>query len=95
MANITTDEVARLAHLARIALTTAETRRLATELSTVLGYIEKLKKVDTSGVEITSQVTGLKSIWRTDVIKPSLPREQVLENAPGSKEGYIKVKKVL
>lgn len=95
MAKITTDEVARIAHLARIALSVPEAKQLAAELDTILQYVSKLQSIDTKTAKTTSQVTGLKNVWRKDEIKPSLETKSALANAAAQQSGYIKVKKVL
>ena len=95
MAKISTDEVAHIAHLARIALTESETKQMAAELAAILGYVEKLNAVETKNIQITAQVTGLKSVWRKDEVKPSLEKQAIELNAPQMKGRYIKVKKVL
>ena len=96
MPKISTDEVAHIAHLARIALSGSETKQMATELAAILGYVEKLNSVDTKNVKTTSQVTGLTDVWRKDEVKKSpLSRDELLANAPDVKDGFIRVKKVL
>lgn len=96
MAKVSTETIEHLARLARIAISAKEAESLRGELDAILGYVEKLQKVDTKGSKITSQVTGLKDVWRKDEAKPSsLSREELLANAPQTKDGYIKVKKVL
>lgn len=96
MARVSKEDVGHLAKLARIALSAGETEQIRTELEAILGYVEKLGSVDTNKVEPTSQVTGLTDVWRPDKAKPSkLTREELLRNAPETKDGYIKVKKVL
>ena len=95
MPKISTNEVARIAHLARIALSEPETKQLAIDLSSILNYVAKLQAVNVKNVAITSQVTGLKNVWRSDKVQPSLSHESAIMNAQGTKDGYIKVKKVL
>lgn len=96
MAKVTKADVEHLAQLARIAISSKEAEQMTKELEAILGYVEQLQKVDTKGVEPTSQVTGLVDVWREDVVKKSpLSREQLLGNAPETQDGFIKVKKVL
>ncbi|MBI4100866.1 Asp-tRNA(Asn)/Glu-tRNA(Gln) amidotransferase subunit GatC [Candidatus Microgenomates bacterium] len=96
MAKITADEVRHLAVLARMALTADQTKRMTKELEAILGYVAKLQAVDTKNVEPTSQVTGLKDIWRKDEVKPCpISRKQLLANAPQTKDGFIKVPRIL
>lgn len=96
MAKVSKEDVRHLAKLARIAISATEIEQIRSELEAILGYVEKLGSVDTSKLEPTSQVTGLTDVWRSDEVKSSsLTREQLLMNAPETKDGYIKVKKVL
>lgn len=95
MSKLGITEVERIAKLARIGLSPEETERMAVELSQIVGFVEQLQQVDIEGVESTDQVTGLVDVWREDVVRPSMPREQLLANAPAQKNGYIVVKRVL
>jgi aspartyl-tRNA(Asn)/glutamyl-tRNA(Gln) amidotransferase subunit C len=96
MAQLTIDEVKRLAALSRLQLSDEEAAEFLKELNAILGYVEKLSSVDTTGIEPTAQVTGLKNVMRPDEpIDYGSSREELLKNAPAQQDGYIKVKKVL
>ena len=95
MSKIGVIEVERVAKLARIGLSAAEAAQMSVELGQIVGFVEQLASVDIEGVEPTDQVTGLIDVCREDVIRPSLPREALLANAPEQKDGYIVVKRVL
>jgi aspartyl-tRNA(Asn)/glutamyl-tRNA(Gln) amidotransferase subunit C len=96
MSKIGIDEVKRIARLANIAVSDETAAKLAAELDQIVGFVEQLSKVDTHQVEETSQVTGLVDVWRPDQVRPSeVTQEQLLQNAPASQDGYIKVKRVL
>jgi aspartyl-tRNA(Asn)/glutamyl-tRNA(Gln) amidotransferase subunit C len=95
MSKIGVTEVQRVAKLARIGLSDEEAARMSVELGQIVGFVEQLQAVDIEGIAPTDQVTGLVDIWREDVVKPSMPREQLLANAPEQKDGYIVVKRVL
>ena len=64
--SISIEEVKKIAKLARIKLTEEEEKRYAETISVVLDYMDILNEVDTSGVEQTSQVTGLEDVARAD-----------------------------
>ncbi|MEI8230351.1 MAG: Asp-tRNA(Asn)/Glu-tRNA(Gln) amidotransferase subunit GatC [Candidatus Peregrinibacteria bacterium] len=66
-------QVRHIAKLARLEISDAEVEKYSRELSSILSYIEKLKEVDTTGVEPTAQVTGLTNAFREDVIAPQGP----------------------
>jgi aspartyl-tRNA(Asn)/glutamyl-tRNA(Gln) amidotransferase subunit C len=95
MSKIGVTEVERVAKLARIGLSAEEAAQMSVELGRIVEFVEQLQAVDVEGVEPTDQVTGLVDVWRADVVKPSLPRAELLANAPRQKDGYIVVKRVL
>ncbi|MDB5178784.1 MAG: glutamyl-tRNA(Gln) amidotransferase subunit [Patescibacteria group bacterium] len=95
MSKIGTTEVARIAKLARIGLSEEETASMSAEIGQIMEFVEQLQNVDVSDTEPTDQVTGLEDVWREDEVRPSMPREQLLANAPEQKDGYIVVKRVL
>ena len=79
-------DVKYVAHLARIALTPEEEQKIGAQLSSVLGYIEKLKEVDVTGVEPTAHAFPLVNVTRPDEVKPSLSNEEALRNAPAIRQ---------
>jgi len=87
--------VEHIAALARLGLTTEELERMRDQLSGVLEHIALLEEVDTSGIPPTAQVIELQSVMREDEVRPSLPRELVLLNAPRQQEGFFRVNAVL
>lgn len=95
MADITRDQVAHIAKLARLKLTDEETEKMTKELGAILTYVEKLGEVDTTGVEPTAQVTGLENVFRKDEVGERLANPADLVAAAPEREGeYIKVKNV-
>jgi aspartyl-tRNA(Asn)/glutamyl-tRNA(Gln) amidotransferase subunit C len=92
---ITRDEVEHVAKLARLAITEEEKERYTQQLSNILTYIEKLKELDTFKVEPTSHVLPMKNIFREDEVRPSLPREEILKNAPDRTEEFFSVPKII
>ena len=89
-------EVERIANLARIELTADQKQRFCRELSAILDYVAQLNELDIVQVESTSQVTGLKNIYRADEIKNNDPDQiqALIKSAPDEQAGYIKVKAV-
>ncbi|MDR3642168.1 MAG: Asp-tRNA(Asn)/Glu-tRNA(Gln) amidotransferase subunit GatC [Candidatus Doudnabacteria bacterium] len=92
---LTIDEVIKLAKLARISLTEAEVGRFQKDLAAILDYIDELKKVDTTGLDPVSQVTGLVNVQRDDRAKVADNHKQIFSQAPEMKDGYYKVKAIL
>jgi aspartyl-tRNA(Asn)/glutamyl-tRNA(Gln) amidotransferase subunit C len=89
------EEVLHIARLARVALTEEEITRMSEQLSNLLEHFEDLQKVDTEGVPPTAQSVTLQSIMREDEVKPSLPPEDVLANAPRREGDCFRVRAVL
>lgn len=83
------------AALARVELTPDEMERMRDQLSAVLDHISMLQEVDTDDIPPTAQVIQLQNVMREDIVQPSLPREQVLMNAPRQEDGYFRVNAVL
>ncbi len=95
MSQISRDEVAHLARLARLALTDAELDSFAGQLDAILGYVSQIRSVDVSGVEPTDNPLKAVNVMRPDVVEPSLTREQVLAEAPEAIDGRFAVPRIL
>jgi aspartyl-tRNA(Asn)/glutamyl-tRNA(Gln) amidotransferase subunit C len=76
------EEVEHVALLARLELTDAEREQFTTQLNSILEHFQVLTELDTSGIEPTSHVIPLQSVLRDDEVRPSLPAEEVMANAP-------------
>jgi aspartyl-tRNA(Asn)/glutamyl-tRNA(Gln) amidotransferase subunit C len=88
-------DIKYVAHLARIALTPDEEKKLAAQLSGILGYIEKLKELDVTNVEPTAHAVPMVNVTRADEIQPSLPHDEALRNAPSQAGGLFIVPKIV
>ncbi len=88
-------DVKYVAHLARLALTPDEEKQLGAQLGSILGYIEKLRELDVSGVEPTAHAVPLVNVTRADEIRESLAHEDALRNAPRSANGLFIVPKIV
>jgi len=88
-------DVKYVAHLARIALTPDEEKKLAAQLGGILGYIEKLNELDVTGIEPTAHAVPLVNVTRTDEVRPSLPHEEAMRNAPRQANGLFIVPKIV
>ncbi len=84
-----------VAHLARLSLTAEEAQKIGSQLSQVLAYIEKLKEVDVTGVEPTAHAFPMINVTRPDEVRPSLPHDQALRNAPAQANGLFMVPKIV
>lgn len=95
MTTISTSDIQHLASLSSLALADNEVDGLRQDLEKIIAYIEKLKELDTAGVEPTYQVTGLKNVWRDDEIQCDVGRYELLKLAPEQQNYQVKVPKVL
>jgi aspartyl-tRNA(Asn)/glutamyl-tRNA(Gln) amidotransferase subunit C len=94
-AKITPAEVEHVARLARLALSPEEKERMRTQLDAILGYVEQLRSVDTTGVEPTAHVLPLVNVMRDDEVRPPYPADAMLANAPDAHDGQFRVPRIL
>jgi aspartyl-tRNA(Asn)/glutamyl-tRNA(Gln) amidotransferase subunit C len=95
---ITEKEVRYVAELANLKLSDAEVARFENELTGILDHFDRLKEIDTTGVEPMAQVlfaSGETATLREDVPVPPLGNQAALANAPQAGAGYFKVPKVI
>lgn len=92
---ITKQDVEHVAKLARLEITEAERDAFSKQLSAILTYVEKLKTLDTAGVEPTATVLEQTNVFREDKARPSLSVEKALANAPESEGGHFRVPRIL
>ena len=95
MARLSTDEVKYVAELAKLQLSEDEIALFADQLSAVLDYAAALQEVDTSHVPPTATVLPLRSVMRADEVRPSLPLDEALANAPERLGDHFRVHAVL
>jgi aspartyl-tRNA(Asn)/glutamyl-tRNA(Gln) amidotransferase subunit C len=88
-------DVQYVARLARLALTPEEEKKFGAQLENVLDYIEKLKELDVSGVEPTAHAVPMVNVTRPDELRPSLPHEAAMRNAPAQANGLFVVPKIV
>ena len=89
-------DIGYVAQLARLELPEEQARQLQGELESIVHYIDELKEVDVTGVEPTAHAAQLFNVWREDAVGESLPRAEMLANAPDTVNGeLIKVPQVL
>jgi aspartyl-tRNA(Asn)/glutamyl-tRNA(Gln) amidotransferase subunit C len=95
MPALSRDDVAHVAHLARLGLTEDELGRLEGQLNHILDQYAILAQLDTEDIPPTAQTIELENILRDDVVLPSLPVEAVLANAPEREGDFIRVPPIL
>ena len=91
---ITKEQVEHVAKLARLALKDEEKELYTNQLSKILGYIDQLNEVDTSGVEPMTQPIPTVNVMREDVIKKHFSRDEILKSAPHEEYSFFRVPKI-
>lgn len=92
---LTREQVEHVAELAKLRLTAQETSLFQEQLSDILDYVAQLDELDTAAIPPTAAVLPLRNVTRSDVSRPSFPREAMLANAPTTEDGFVKVQAVL
>jgi aspartyl-tRNA(Asn)/glutamyl-tRNA(Gln) amidotransferase subunit C len=84
-----------VAHLARLALSPEEEKKLGAQLGNIIGFVEQLKSVDVAHVEPTAHAVPTVNVTRADEVQPSLPHDEALRNAPKKAGGLFVVPKIV
>lgn len=95
MSNISREDVQHVARLARLELSEAELERMRVEMDAILTYMDKLRSLDTAGVEPTSHAVPLRNVMRDDEPRPSTPRDDMLANAPDRTGDFFRVPRII
>lgn len=85
----------KIAHLARLEFDEKDAEKMMQDMSSILTWVEKLKEVDTDGVEPLTTMSHEINALREDTVAPPLPTNEVLKNAPKKDDHYFRVPKVL
>ncbi|MDA8168758.1 MAG: Asp-tRNA(Asn)/Glu-tRNA(Gln) amidotransferase subunit GatC [Nitrospiraceae bacterium] len=88
-------EVINIAKLSRLVLSEGEIDLYSEQLSNILGYIGQLNEAGTKDVPPTSHVLDLNNVLREDEVKPSLPPEEALKNAPDPADHFYRVPRII
>jgi aspartyl-tRNA(Asn)/glutamyl-tRNA(Gln) amidotransferase subunit C len=88
-------DIKYVAHLARLELTAAEQQKFGDQLGHILEHIEKLKQLDVTNVEPTAHAAPRVNVTRADEVRPSLPHDDALRNAPAQANGLFIVPKIV
>ena len=95
MAAISREEVAHLAHLARLAVTEEELDRFAGQLDVILGAVARVGEVAAADIPPTSHSVPLTNVFRDDTPVPGLTPDSALAGAPDTTEGRFRVPRIL
>jgi aspartyl-tRNA(Asn)/glutamyl-tRNA(Gln) amidotransferase subunit C len=88
-------DVEHVARLARLELAPEDKERMRRELDNILAYIDKLSALDVSNVEPTAHAVPLTNVMRDDELIPSLPRDEMLANAPDRTGDFFRVPRII
>ena len=89
------DQVRKVAHLARLELTEEEEKTFTTQLGDILDYVEQLKELDTDDVKPTARAIDVSNVTRTDTLETWKEKEAILSCAPDREGEFFKVPKIM
>lgn len=89
------EQVEKVANLARLKLSDAETERMSHQLGAILGYVELLQSVDTTDIEPLAHCLPIHNVLREDEVADSLPVDEALANAPKRTGDFYSVPAIL
>ncbi len=92
---ITIADVEHVARLARLELSDEEKQLFAGQMDAILGYVDKLKELNTDGIQPTSHAVPMENAFREDQTRPSIGTAKALANAPDPVLGFYRVPKVI
>ena len=92
---MTVADVEYVARLARLELSLEEKELFAGQMDAILGYVEKLKGLNTEGIVPTSHAVPMENAFREDVVQPSIGLQKALANAPQRAGTFFAVPKVI
>jgi aspartyl-tRNA(Asn)/glutamyl-tRNA(Gln) amidotransferase subunit C len=93
--SLTREQVRHVAHLARLALTPEDEERFSRQLGGILEYVERLQQADVTGVEPMAHSVPMNGPERSDVVLPSLARDEALAAAPQRVGDGVAVPKII
>lgn len=92
---VTKEDLENVAGLSRLSIPDSQAEAYLGQLDAILSYMDNLSEVDTANVKPTTYALPMENVFRDDEVRPSLPRELALSNAPLKEDGYFKVPRVL
>ncbi len=95
MAKITSNEVKKVAQLARLELNASEIQKHAEQLEKILDYIKQLEKIDTNNIPCTTRAIEVVNVLRRDEKKNNEISEELLDLAPSRENKFFKVPKII
>ncbi len=93
--SLSSEDVRRLALLARLELSDDELEAIRPQITTILGFVDQLSELNTEDVEPMTTALDIDNRWRKDELRPSLTNDQAIQNAPARDEDCFLVPPVL
>jgi aspartyl-tRNA(Asn)/glutamyl-tRNA(Gln) amidotransferase subunit C len=85
----------KLSRLAMLRFTETEREEIKADLQKMIGFVDKLKELDTAGVPPLLHMSNNRDVLRNDAPANMISREEALKNAPGNDGAYFLVPKVI
>ena len=89
------DTVEKVAHLARLELAEDEKEKMIADMNKILGFMDKLNEINTSGIEPLVYMTNEVNVLRDDIVSHEITHDEALQNAPKHDDSYFLVAKVI
>jgi aspartyl-tRNA(Asn)/glutamyl-tRNA(Gln) amidotransferase subunit C len=89
------DTTLKIAQLAKLSFSEEELESIQQDLSQMIGFVEKLNEIDTTGIVPLTHITETSNRLREDVVEGSIPAEEAFLNAPSSSDHFFTVPKVI
>ncbi len=88
---LTREDVLKISELARLTLEDGELEMLVTELNSILQYVDRLREIESKGLDAMSHVHGAVNVFRPDEVKEAMSAQELLRNAPDTSGRYLRV----
>ena len=92
---INENDIIKVARLARLELSPEEMDEFSRQLNGIIGYVEKINELDTSGIEPADHIVEIKNVFRKDVVENSISRSELEKISPDFREGHFVVPKII
>ncbi len=92
---ITAADVAKVARLARLDMPDADIERMTAQLAGMLEHFADVDALDLSAVAPMTQPYPLANVFRDDVVRPGLDRDEVMAAAPAAENGRFRVPPII
>lgn len=92
---ITIEQVEHVAHLARLSLTDEEKISMTKDMEMILEFADQINDYEVEDVNATSHVIPINNVFREDIVRESMDRDELLANAPSTENGCYRVPKVI